>query len=185
VAEVVVMLVGPLVGLAVPLLPAQILWINMLTHGLPGVALGAEPADPKAMSRGPRAPDEHVLGGGLWQRIAWTGGLISLVALVAGVWAERTGAPWQTMTFIVLGLAQLGVALALRRPALPGTSRVRFLDLAVIGAGIAQLLPLVFTPLRDLLGLETLTFAQFGVALIAAAVPGLVVRALRRFRRRG
>ncbi|WP_328325709.1 cation-transporting P-type ATPase [Kribbella sp. NBC_00382] len=185
VAEVVVMLVGPLLGLAVPLLPAQILWINMLTHGLPGVALGAEPADPKAMSRGPRAPDEHVLGGGLWQRIAWTGALISLVAIAAGVWAERTGGPWQTMTFIVLGLAQLGVAMALRRPRTPGTSRVRFLDIAVAGAGIAQLLPLVFAPLRELLGLESLTLTQLGVALAVAAVPGLVVRALRRFRTRG
>ncbi|TDD60659.1 cation-transporting P-type ATPase [Kribbella antibiotica] len=184
-AEVVVMLVGPLLGLTVPLLPAQILWINMLTHGLPGVALGAEPADPKAMSRGPRAPDEHVLGGGLWQRIAWTGGLISLVAIAAGVWAERTDGPWQTMTFIVLGMAQLGVVMALRRPASPGTSRVRFLDLAVAGAGIAQLLPLVFAPLRELLGLETLTLTQLGVALIVAAVPGLVVRVLRRFRSRG
>lgn len=184
VAEVVVMLAGPLLGLAVPLLPAQILWINMLTHGLPGVALGAEPADPKAMSRGPRSPAEHVLGGGLWQRIAWTGTLISLVAIAAGVWAERTGAPWQTMTFIVLGLAQLGVAMALRRPRTPGTSRVRFLDLAVAGAGIAQLLPLVFAPLRELLGLETLTPTQLGVALAVAAVPGLAVRALRRFRRR-
>jgi P-type Ca2+ transporter type 2C len=171
--------------LAVPLLPAQILWINMLTHGLPGVALGAEPADPKAMSRGPRSPDEHVLGGGLWQRIAWTGALISLAAITAGVWAERTGGPWQTMTFIVLGMAQLGVAIALRRPAAPGTSRVRFLDLAVAGAGIAQLLPLIFTPLRELLGLERLTLAQFCVALVVAAIPGLAVRVLRRFRSRG
>jgi len=153
-----------------------------LTHGLPGVALGAEPADPKAMSRGPRAPDEHVLGGGLWQRIAWTGALISLVVLAVGVWAERTGAPWQTMTFIVLGMAQLGVAMALRRPAMPGSRRVRFLDFAVAGAAIAQLLPLVFAPLRNLLGLDTLTLAQLGVALAVAAVPGIAVRLLRRFR---
>jgi Ca2+-transporting ATPase len=108
-----------------------------------------------------------------------------MVAIAAGAWVERTGGPWQTMTFIVLGLAQLGVAMALRRPATPGTSRIRFLDLAVACAGIAQLLPLIFAPLRELLGLETLTLAQLGVALVVAAVPGVVARALRRFRRRG
>jgi hypothetical protein len=55
----------------------------------------------------------------------------------------------------------------------------------VAGAAIAQLLPLVFTPLRNLLGLDTLTLAQFGVALAVAAIPGIVVRLLRRFRSRG
>ena len=52
------MLAGPFVGLALPLLPAQILWINLLTHGLPGVALGSEPADPDAMHRPPRPPQQ-------------------------------------------------------------------------------------------------------------------------------
>ena len=52
-AEILVMLLGPLVGLAVPLVAAQILWINLLTHGITGVALGAEPADPRAMSSRP------------------------------------------------------------------------------------------------------------------------------------
>src|SRR5205807_1922809 len=57
-AEIAVMLVGPMVGLPLPLLPSQILWINLLTHGLPGVALGSEPVDPDAMSRPPRPPAE-------------------------------------------------------------------------------------------------------------------------------
>ena len=52
-AEIAVMLVGPFVGLPLPLLPAQILWINLLTHGLPGLALGSEPADPDAMHAHP------------------------------------------------------------------------------------------------------------------------------------
>ena len=72
-AEIVVMLAGPLVGLPLPLLPAQILWVNLLTHGLPGVALGSEPADPAAMRRPPRPPAESVLGAGLWQRIVRVG----------------------------------------------------------------------------------------------------------------
>nr|BFE74727.1 hypothetical protein GCM10020092_080280 [Actinoplanes digitatis] len=52
-AEITVMLAGPFVGLPLPLLPAQILWINLLTHGLPGLAMGSEPADPAAMRKPP------------------------------------------------------------------------------------------------------------------------------------
>src|SRR5262249_7256780 len=72
-AEIAVMLIGPFLGLALPLLPAQILWINLLTHGLPGVALGGEPASPGVMNRPHRPPAESVLGGGLWQRIIRVG----------------------------------------------------------------------------------------------------------------
>ena len=183
-AEVLVMLAGPFFGLAVPLLPAQILWINMLTHGLPGVALGAEPADPLAMRRGPRPPHEHVLGAGLWQRIVWTGSLIAVVTIGAALWARSTGAPWQTMTYLVLGLAQLGVAIALRRPRSAGTRRVRFLDIAVVGAVIAQVGPLTFAPLRDLLGLHPVTATQLAVAVTVALIPGAVVGARRLVHRR-
>jgi Ca2+-transporting ATPase len=173
-AEVLVMLIGPLLGFAVPLLPGQILWINLLTHGLPGVAIGAEPADPQTMRRPPRSPQEQILGAGLWKRIAWTGALIAAVTAVAAVWARGAGAPWQTMIYLVLGLAQLGVALALRRPNPPGGRRLRFLDLAVAGALIAQVLPLFLDPLRNLLGLQPVTAIQFAVALALAAVPALL-----------
>ncbi len=84
-AEILVMLIGPLVGLALPLLPAQILWINLLTHGLPGVALGSEPVDPAVMRRPPRAPAESVLGAGLWQRILRVGIAITAVTLASAL----------------------------------------------------------------------------------------------------
>ncbi|WP_405064913.1 cation-transporting P-type ATPase [Kribbella sp. NBC_01510] len=178
-AEILVMLIGPLLGLATPLLPAQILWINMLTHGLPGVAIGAEPADPQAMQRRPRSPDEQVLGAGLWQRIAWTGTLIAAVTLAAALWARSIGAPWQTMTYVVLGLAQLGVAIALRRPRPRGERRLRFLDVAVAGALVSQVGPLFIPPLRELLGLHALSAAELVVAAAFAILPGLVVAARR------
>ena len=178
-AEVLVMLLGPLAGLAVPLLPAQILWINMLTHGLPGVALGAEPADPQAMRRGPRPTTEHVLGAGLWQRIGWTGSLIATVTLVASLLARHTGAPWQTTTYLVLGLSQLGVAAALRRPRGAGGRALRFLDVAIVGAVAAQVLPIALGPLRDLLGLDPVTIGQLALATAFGCIPGIVVALLR------
>jgi Ca2+-transporting ATPase len=180
-AEVVVMLLGPLFGMALPLLPAQILWINMLTHGLPGVALGAEPADPTATRRGPRPLDEHLLGDGLARRIAWTGLLIAAVSLAVGAFGTATDRPWQTMLFLTLGLAQLGVALALRAPG----GRPRFLDLAVAAAVVLQVSPCLLPGTRQLLDLEWPGVPGFAAAVAAAAVPGLVVGAAERRRRRG
>ena len=60
-AEIAVMVVGPFLGLALPLLPAQILWVNLVTHGLPGVAMGAEAAEPDVLRRPPRPPSEGVV----------------------------------------------------------------------------------------------------------------------------
>ncbi|MEU4293120.1 cation-transporting P-type ATPase [Kribbella sp. NPDC026596] len=179
-AEILVMLIAPMLGLAAPLLPAQILWINMLTHGLPGVAIGAEPADPRAMRRDPRSPDEQVLGAGLWQRIAWTGTLIAAVTIAAALWTHSTGGPWQTMAYVVLGLAQLGVAIALRRPRPSGERRrLRFLDAAVAGALVAQVGPLFVPPLRELLSLHALSASELAIAAAFAVVPGLTVAARR------
>ncbi|GAA1599646.1 cation-transporting P-type ATPase [Kribbella karoonensis] len=187
-AEILVMLLGPLLGFAVPLLPGQILWINMLTHGLPGVAIGAEPADPDAMRKPPRSPQEQILGAGLWRRIAWSGSLIGAVTLAAAYWVHRTGGPWQTMTYLVLGLSQLGVALALRRPGparrlrhrTAGVRRFRFLDAAVAGALLLQVLPVFFDPLRDLLDLQPLAAHQLLVAVTVALIPALAIVSRRR-----
>ena len=92
-AEIAVMLAGPFLGLPLPLLPAQILWVNLLTHGLPGVALGSEPADPGAMRRPPRPPAESVLGAGLWPRIARVGVIIAAVTLAVALWVRPPAGP--------------------------------------------------------------------------------------------
>jgi Ca2+-transporting ATPase len=179
-AEVAVMLLGPLFGMALPLLPAQILWINMLTHGLPGVALGAEPADPTVGRRAPRPIDEHPLGDGLAMRIAWTGAMLATVSVAVGVYGRVTERPWQSMVFLTLGLSQLGVAMALRAPG----RRPRFLDLAVAAAVLLQLAPCALPPLQRLLDLEWPGASGFAASVLAAAVPGFLVAAAER-RRRG
>ncbi|MEV4611594.1 cation-translocating P-type ATPase [Kitasatospora sp. NPDC049258] len=113
-AETLVMLLGPAVGLALPLRAGQILWINLLTHGLTGVATGAEPVSPHTMSRPPRPPHEHVLGAGLWQHVLMLGAVVTAASLAAGIWAHETGRPWQSVLFVALLAAQLGVVLGLR-----------------------------------------------------------------------
>jgi P-type Ca2+ transporter type 2C len=177
VAELLVMLVGPFLGLAIPLLPAQILWINLLTHGVPGVALGAEPAEPGVMRRPPRSPDESVLGGGLVGAVAGTGLALALTALGAGVVAARAGWPWQTVVFLVLGLGQLGVALAVRARRTPGGDRNWSLPAAVL-LSAALLGGAVAVPaLRDLLGTQPLPLAALAATVFTALVPAAALLA--------
>jgi Ca2+-transporting ATPase len=170
-AEIIVMLLGPLFGMPLPLLPAQILWVNLLTHGLPGVALGSEPADPAAMRQPPRPPAESVLGAGLWQRIARVGVVIAAVTLGVAYWAHDTGRPWQTMAFFALGATQLAVAAGSR--ARPGTWTNPALPLSIAGALALQFAGVYLPFLNDLLKTEPLTWLDllvvFALSLLGYA----------------
>ncbi|MET7771338.1 cation-transporting P-type ATPase [Nocardia sp. NPDC005366] len=158
-AEIAVMLVGPFLGLALPLLPAQILWINLLTHGLPGVALGGEPATPEVMRQPPRPPTQSILGAGLWQRVLRIAIVLTGATLGVAVWAYHTDRPWQSMAFFALGVTQLGVALGSRSR--PGSLANPMLLLAVAAAFLLQVAGLYLPPLRELLGTEPLGVFDF------------------------
>jgi Ca2+-transporting ATPase len=174
-AEILVMLAGPFLGLPVPLLPAQILWVNLLTHGLPGVALGAEPAAPGTMRRPPRSPQQSVLGDGLLRAVLVTGALLTAVVLAAGVVADALDRPWQSIVFVVLGLGQLGIALAVRVPRRPGGPRNPALLAAVALSAVLQVAGVLVPPLRDLLGTDPLTALDLLACAAVAAVPGLAI----------
>jgi P-type Ca2+ transporter type 2C len=182
-AEIAVMLAGPALGLALPLLPAQILWVNLLTHGLPGVALGGEPASPGIMHRPPRPPAEGVLAAGLWQRIARVGLVVAAVTLAVAVWGHATGRPWQSMAFFALGTTQLAVALGSR--ARPGTLANPLLPAAVAAALALQLAGLYLPFLRDLLHTQPLTLADLAVVFALSALGYAAVRLDRLLHRGG
>ncbi|WP_069860683.1 cation-translocating P-type ATPase [Streptomyces malaysiensis] len=177
-AEILVMLLGPFFGMPLPLLPAQILWINLLTHGLPGVAMGAEPVEPGVMRHSPRPPAESVLGAGLWPRLLAMGVFVAAVTLVAGVWARETGRPWQSMMFLILGATQLGVALGSR--ARPGSLANPFLLLAVGTALLLQAAGVYLPPLRALLGTEPLPPADLVIAGVLSGLGHVVMHVQRR-----
>jgi Ca2+-transporting ATPase len=183
-AEILVMLFGPFLGLAVPLLPAQILWVNLLTHGVPGVALGAEPAEPGTMSRSPRSPRESVLGGGLARSVLLSGLLLAAVVLGVGVGADAFDRPWQSMIFVTLGLAQLGIALAVRAPRRAGERHNAALPVAVAASAALQLAGVLVGPLRDLLGTDPLAAADVLVCVAASVLPGLAIGIPVRWARR-
>jgi P-type Ca2+ transporter type 2C len=114
-AEILVMLTGPFLGLGLPLLPLQILWINLVTDGPPALALSAEPAEPGTMRRPPRPPGENVFARGLGRHVVWVGALMALVSLATGLWYSRTAPEiWQTMVFTTLTLSQLSHVVAIR-----------------------------------------------------------------------
>ena len=113
--EIWVMLVAPFLGMPLPLLPLQILWINLTTDGLPALALGVEPAERHLMRRPPYSPQENIFSRGLGWNIIWVGILMGLVSLGTGYWYWVNDRPsWQTMVFTVLTLSQMGNALAIR-----------------------------------------------------------------------
>jgi Ca2+-transporting ATPase len=116
--EIWLLFLAPLLGLPVPLLPIHILWVNLVTDGLPGLALAAEPAESRVMQRPPRPPGESVFAHGLWQHTLWVGLLIGALCLGMQAWALHggTGAPGggQTMVFTTLTFAQMAHVLAIR-----------------------------------------------------------------------
>jgi Ca2+-transporting ATPase len=183
-AEMVVILVAPLLGMPLPLTPAMILWVNMVTHGVPGVAFGAEPLDPALMRRPSPSPLRSILDSTLARQIVATGMMTAAVSLVTGWLTYRAGGPVQTVVFLTLGLGQLGVALALRAPRRGTSWRDRGLELAVLAAALCQLAGVLVPGLRDLLGTERLAGRDLVLLLAAAALPGLFVAAGRVLARR-
>ena len=113
--EIVTIFLAPFLGLPIPLLPIHILWVNLVTDGLPGLALAAEPEERGIMRRPPRPPNESIFAHGIWQHIVWVGFLIGALCIVTQAWALHSGsAHWQTMVFTVLTLAQMFHVLAIR-----------------------------------------------------------------------
>jgi Ca2+-transporting ATPase len=105
---------APFLGLPLPLLPVHILWINLITDGLPGIALSGEPAEKDVMQRPPRHPKESIFAHGPGIQIIWVGFLMGAVSLFTQAFALKYDMHWQTMVFSVLCLSQLGNVFAIR-----------------------------------------------------------------------
>ncbi len=173
--EIWVMLFAPFLGMPLPLYPLQILWINLVTDGLPGLALAVEPAERGTMKRAPFHPNESVFSRGIGGQILWIGALMGLVSLLFGYvnWLDGHVA-WRTMIFTTLTLAQMGNALAIRssrdslftiglrsNPAMVGAVALTFvLQLAV-----------VYTPfLQKIFSTVSLSVGELVLSLVLSTV---------------
>ncbi|MEB3264996.1 MAG: cation-translocating P-type ATPase [Cyanobacteriota bacterium] len=115
VGELITIAAAPLVGLVgAPMTPLQILWMNLVTDGVPALALALEPGEAGLMQRSPAAPGESIFARGVGRYILRVGLVFALITIALMVLASRTGAPWKTMVFTTLCLAQMGHALAAR-----------------------------------------------------------------------
>ena len=147
---------APLLGLVgVPLTPLQILWMNLVTDGLPALALALEPGDEQLMQRPPAQPGESIFARGLGRYILRVGVVFALIVISLMLLAERAGAPWPTMVFTTLCLAQMGHALSARsdKPLLqvPAFSNPWLLAAVGLTSGL-QLLLLYVPPLARFFG---------------------------------
>ena len=139
--EIWTLFLAPFLGFPVPLLPIHILWINLVTDGLPGLALTTEPAEPGIMSRAPRPPQENIFAHGMWQHIVWAGLFIGGISLGAMAWAlSREVTYWQTIVFTVLTVSQLFHSLSVRSESVSLFRLGLFSNLPMLGAVILTLL---------------------------------------------
>jgi Ca2+-transporting ATPase len=189
-AEVLTLLLAPFLGMPLPLLPIHILWINLVTDGLPGLALTVEPAERDVMRRPPRPPAESLFGRGLWQHMAGVGSLMAALALLALAWALGEGsAGWQTLVFTVLVFAQLMHVLAIRseRDSLLTRGLLTNLPLlAVVAVSVLVQLAVVYTPQGNAwFHTVPLNATELGVAVAAALAILATVEAEKAMVRRG
>ncbi len=186
VAEVMVLLVAGVVGLPIPLLPLQILWLNLVTDTFPALALALEPGDPDVMRRPPRDPATALLSRRMVGAIGAYGAMITAVTLIAFVWAlssgENTGRA-ETMAFLTLALAQifhLGNARSSTAVTHPGAIiRNRWALGAVAFTISLQVIALYFPPLARVLGTVPLGVRDWVVALVLGAVPAVIGQGIK------
>jgi Ca2+-transporting ATPase len=188
--EIWVMLVAPFLGMPFALRPLQILWVNLVTDGLPGLALSIEPAEKKVMKRPPYPPDENVFGRGMARQILWVGILMGLVSLGVGYyfWSQNPDGNWQTIVFTTLTLSQMGNALALRSDREPlftmGLSSNRSLLNAVLLTFALQLAVIYIPFLQSIFQTKSLSWQELLISLVLSTIVFLGIEIDKWFKRR-
>ena len=188
--EIWTILIPPFLGLPIALLPIHILWINLVTDGLPGLALAVEPGERGLMSRPPRPPEENIFAHGLWQHVIWVGLLIGGMSILAQAWAVTSGIEgWQTITFTVLTLSQLAHVLAIRSETDSLFSAGPLSNKPLLGAVFLTILlqlAVIYVPQLNLIfDTEALTFAELWPCFVFPVVVFLAVEAEKLLVRRG
>ena len=186
--EIWTIVLAPFFGLPIPLLPIHILWINLVTDGLPGLALAAEPAEKNIMRRPPRHPQENIFTG-MWVQIIWVGLLMGGVSIFTQAFALKTGfAHWQTMVFTVLCLSQMGNVLALRSERESVFTQGLFSNKPLLGAVLLTVLlqmATIYVPfLNPVFKTQPLSLFELLITAVLSSVVFFAVEADKWLRRR-
>ena len=187
--EIWTIFLAPFLGLPIPLLPIHILWINLVTDGLPGLALAAEPSEKGIMNRPPRHPKESIFAHGLGIHIIWVGLLMGAASLFTQAWAITTGhSHWQTMVFTVLCLSQMGHVLAIRSETESVFSQGLLSNKPLIGAFVltfALQMATIYVPfLNPIFKTEALTISELFFTLLLSSIVFIAVEFEKMWKRR-
>ncbi|MEP0792854.1 cation-translocating P-type ATPase [Trichocoleus sp. FACHB-69] len=171
IGEVLTIAAAPLLGLGgVPLSPLQILWMNLVTDGLPALALAVEPAEPDVMRRPPMNPRESIFARGLGSYMIRIGIIFAIISIALMVVAYRYFPDnWKTMVFTTLCLAQMGHALAVRSNTRLTIELNPFSNpylLWAVSVTTALQLMLLYVPfLQNFFGTTPLSLQELGICL--------------------
>ena len=173
--EIWTLFLAPFLNMPIPLLPIQILWINLVTDGLPGLALSMEPGEKNIMHRPPRPPRESVFAHGMWQHMLWIGLLIGGVSIFTQGWALSQGlAHWQTMTFTTLTVAQLVHSMVIRSETESLFTIGLFSNKSLLGAVLLTLvlqLAVIYSPLlQPIFKTQALTIGELAFCLAMSGI---------------
>jgi Ca2+-transporting ATPase len=183
-AEIFVLFGGIAAGLPVPLLPLQILWLNLLTDTFPALALAVEPAEPDVMRQPPRDPEAALLSAGMLRAITGYAALIAAAALGAYWWGLTAGPERaRTIAFMTLAFAQifhLGNARGARPVLAPAQAlRNRWAVAAVVLSVTLQVAAVTLDPVARVLEVVPLTPGEWAVAVGLGLVPAVVGQAIK------
>ena len=183
--EVLMIFAAIAAGWALPLLPLQILWMNLVTDVFPALALAVEPASPDIMKQRPRDPEKSLLSAKLVILIAWQAAMLALLALFAYKWALQVYGPGshaRTIALLALIGGQLGHTFNCRsrtRSAFHGLLQSPFLLLAAVVVICLQLLAVWLSPLARVLGTVPPTQTDWLVIILCSIAPILIVEATK------
>jgi Ca2+-transporting ATPase len=177
-------LVATIAGIAQPLLPLQILWLELFIDLSTSVAFEREPEEPDAMRRPPRSPHRPLLRVGTWLRIAAAGGFSAAAAflLLMTLPGPFEHVRWVAYTALVVGQGVRAYAnRRLERPvfSLPTNG---FLAMAVVAAVAVQVAIPYVSPLATAFHATPLSGGEWGLVALIALAPALVAEAIRAVR---
>ncbi len=198
IGEVITIAMAPLLGLGdVPLTPLQILWMNLVTDGLPALALAVEPGRSSVMTHPPKNPQESIFARGLGSYMIRIGLILAISTIAMMVWAYQYTAQvngngldrerWQTMVFTTLCLAQMGHAIAIRSNTRLAIEVNQFSNPFILGSvtitSLLQILLIYVPPFRAFFGTHYLTFQELMVCLGFSTIVFVWIEAEKLFTR--
>jgi Ca2+-transporting ATPase len=172
---VVIMMLAPVFAMPLPLLPIQILWVNLLADGLLALALSVEPAEENVMQRPPYPPNESIFSRGVGRDIIWVGTFLGAVLLAMGYWVwQRDWVQWQVMIFSALAFSRMSLALAMRSERDWLIQRGLFSNKPMLLAVLATFglqLAVIYTPwLQRFFATQALSALELGICLAVSTV---------------